>query len=218
MFSALATSGAHQRKTRDCSCSPLVNLLVTDLLRHVLPFQHHRRDERGVRGDVAHGNRAGFFFCLRLLSGTTADSCNAQGFWSGCLEKQIQTIWSCTRGTIAGFTVPTFWFFSVRQIFAAARREADGDANAVVLKDQRAEAGTRNAKQRWRNKAGNVAEAQLELSAPAGGSVCGCWGSHGSRPFRAPLVAVATEASRFRGSKGSGSRRSSHDPKREEGS
>lgn len=50
-----------------------------------------------------------------------------------------------------------FLFFSVKQIFAAARREADGDANAVVLKHQRAEAGTRKTKQRWRNKAGNVA-------------------------------------------------------------
>lgn len=43
----------------------------------------------------------------------------------------------------SGIHGPDFLFFSVRQIFAAARREADGDANVVVLKDQHAEAGDR---------------------------------------------------------------------------
>lgn len=32
------------------------------------------------------------------------------GICSHCLEKQIQTIWSCTRETIAGFKVRTFFF------------------------------------------------------------------------------------------------------------
>lgn len=66
----------------------------------------------------------------------------------------------------SGIHGPDFLFFSFRQIFAAARQEADGDANAVVLKDQREEAGTQKAKQRWHNKAGNVAEVQLGRSSP----------------------------------------------------
>lgn len=66
----------------------------------------------------------------------------------------------------SGFTGPNFWgFFSpVRQIFAAARREADGergggsgsDANTVVINDQRAAPGAPEAKQRWRNTAANA--------------------------------------------------------------